>query len=49
MVQNSRNQNKPADTWSGRGRPTKWVQAALNRGQTLSDLAIPGSAAAAAA
>src|SRR5512132_803057 len=49
VVQKYRNPDNPAETWSGRGRPPKWVQAALNRGQTLSDLAIPGSAAAAAA
>jgi DNA-binding protein H-NS len=49
--QKYRNPENPAETWAGRGRPPKWVQAALEAGQTLEDLAIPeapgGSAAAA--
>ena len=28
------------DTWTGRGRQPKWVEAALNSGKTLEDLAI---------
>lgn len=45
-VQKYRNQDNPAETWSGRGRPPKWAQAALDQGQTLEDLLIPGAAAA---
>src|SRR5512132_3339752 len=48
-VQKYRNPDNPAETWSGRGRPPKWVQAALDQGQTLADLAIPGTTAGAAA
>lgn len=29
-----------ADTWSGRGRKPRWVEAALKAGKKLSDLAI---------
>jgi DNA-binding protein H-NS len=47
-VQKYRNPDDPSETWSGRGRPPKWVQAALDQGQTLEDLAIPGVSAAAA-
>jgi DNA-binding protein H-NS len=47
-VQKYRNPDNPAETWSGRGRPPKWVQAALDKGQPLSALAIPGTSAAAA-
>jgi DNA-binding protein H-NS len=43
--QKYRNPNNPAETWAGRGRPPKWVQAALEVGQTLEDLAIPAAAA----
>ena len=43
-VQKYRNPDNAADTWSGRGRPPKWVQAALEHGQELSDLVIPGAA-----
>jgi DNA-binding protein H-NS len=41
-VQKYRNPEDPGETWSGRGRPPKWVQAALAEGRELSDLAIPG-------
>jgi DNA-binding protein H-NS len=47
-VQKYRNPDNPDETWSGRGRPPKWVQAALDQGQTLEDLLIPGAGAAAA-
>lgn len=40
-----RNPDNPDETWSGRGRQPKWVQAALAGGETLADLAIPGGAA----
>ena len=36
-----RNPQNPEETWSGRGRQPKWVEAALAGGQTLSELAIP--------
>jgi DNA-binding protein H-NS len=39
-VQKYRNPKNPAETWSGRGRPPKWVQAALAEGQSLADLTI---------
>ena len=42
-----RNPDNPAETWAGRGRAPRWVQAALAEGQTLDDLAIPAEAAAA--
>ncbi len=29
-----------SDTWSGRGRKPRWVDAALKSGKTLSDIAI---------
>ena len=48
-VQKYRNPDNPGETWSGRGRPPKWVQAALATGQALEDLAIPGAGSAAAA
>src|SRR5512144_2217047 len=48
-VQKYRNPHDSSETWSGRGRPPKWVQAALDQGQTLADLAIPGTTAGAAA
>lgn len=41
--QKYRNPENPDETWAGRGRPPKWVQAALAAGQSLEDLAIPGS------
>src|SRR5512133_1254646 len=44
-----RNPDNPDETWSGRGRQPKWVQAALAEGQTLEDLTIPGAGSAAAA
>src|SRR5512132_626361 len=47
-VQKYRNPDDPGETWSGRGRPPKWVQAAL-AGQTLEELTIPGTGSAAAA
>ena len=43
-----RNPENPDEVWSGRGRQPRWVQAALAGGETLSDLAIAGEAAAAA-
>ena len=39
-----RNPDNPDETWSGRGRQPKWVQAALAGGETLAHLAIPGGA-----
>lgn len=36
-----RNPDNPEDTWSGRGRQPRWVQAALAEGETLDDLSIP--------
>jgi DNA-binding protein H-NS len=47
-VQKYRNPDNPNETWSGRGRPPKWVQAALATGQDLGDLAIDRASAAAA-
>lgn len=47
--QKYRNPENPSETWAGRGRPPKWVQAALEAGQTLEDLAIPAAAAEPAA
>jgi DNA-binding protein H-NS len=47
-VQKYQNPDNPAVTWSGRGRPPKWVQAALAEGQSLDDLAIARASAAAA-
>jgi DNA-binding protein H-NS len=44
-----RNPDNPDETWSGRGRQPKWVQAALAEGQTLEDFAIPATEPAAAA
>src|SRR3954452_6010508 len=38
-----RNPDTPAETWTGRGRQPRWVQAALAEGRTLSDLSISGS------
>jgi DNA-binding protein H-NS len=38
-----RNPENADETWSGRGRQPKWVQAALASGETLSDLAIPAA------
>jgi DNA-binding protein H-NS len=42
-VQKYRNPDDPTETWSGRGRPPKWVQAALAEGQTLEEFAIAGA------
>jgi DNA-binding protein H-NS len=39
-VQKYRNPENPEETWSGRGRPPKWVQAALAGGRTMADLQI---------
>ena len=39
-VQKYRNPENPAETWSGRGRPPKWVQAALAGGRAMADLQI---------
>jgi DNA-binding protein H-NS len=35
-----RNPGNPAESWTGRGRKPRWVQAALAEGQSLSDFAI---------
>ena len=43
-----RNPENPNETWAGRGRPPKWVQAALESGQALEDLAIAPESAEAA-
>ena len=42
-AQKYRNPEAPSETWSGRGRPPKWVQAALAEGRELSDLTIPAA------
>lgn len=34
------NPENTAETWTGRGRKPKWVEAALNAGRALTDLAI---------
>jgi DNA-binding protein H-NS len=34
------NPAEPSETWSGRGRRPRWVQAALDSGKSLDDLAI---------
>jgi DNA-binding protein H-NS len=39
-VQKYRNPENPAETWSGRGRPPRWVQTALAGGRTMPDLQI---------
>lgn len=39
-VQKYRNPENRTETWSGRGRPPKWVQAALAGGRTMADLQI---------
>lgn len=39
-VQKYRNPENPEETWSGRGRSPKWVQAALAGGRTMTDLQI---------
>src|SRR3954454_4457494 len=38
-----RNPDNPAETWTGRGRQPRWVQAALAQGRTLAELSISGS------
>jgi DNA-binding protein H-NS len=48
-VQKYRNPDNPVETWAGRGRPPKWVQAALEAGQSLEDLAIAREGTEAAA
>jgi DNA-binding protein H-NS len=40
-----RNPENADETWSGRGRQPKWVQAALAGGETLADLAISAEGA----
>ena len=35
-----RNPDEPNQTWTGRGRKAKWVEAALKAGKTLEDLKI---------
>ena len=44
-----RNPDNPEETWSGRGRQPRWVQATLAEGETLDDLAIPREGGAASA
>src|SRR5512132_612238 len=39
-VQKYRNPDHPEETWSGRGPPPYWAQAALAHGETLAYLAI---------
>ena len=39
-VQKYRNPENAAETWSGRGRPPRWVQSALAGGRTIADLQI---------
>lgn len=34
------NPNDPDETWSGRGRKPRWIEAALNSGKSLVDLLI---------
>jgi len=34
------NPASPSDTWTGRGRRPRWVEAALKEGKSLDDLAI---------
>src|SRR5918912_476747 len=36
-----RNPDNPAETWTGRGRQPRWVQAALSGGRSLGEFAIP--------
>ncbi len=35
------NPNETDKTWTGQGKPPKWVKAALESGKTLDDLLIP--------
>ena len=35
-----RNPDNPEETWSGRGRQPRWVQAALAEGMTMDELSI---------
>ena len=35
-----RNPDDPSETWTGRGRKPKWVQAALDAGKSLESLTI---------
>lgn len=35
-----RNPNNPAETWSGRGRPPRWLQPQLRSGRKLDDFLI---------
>jgi DNA-binding protein H-NS len=42
-----RNPDNPGETWTGRGRQPRWVQAALAGGRSLSDFAIPAEEGAA--
>ena len=39
-AQKYQNPENPAETWSGRGRPPRWVQAALAGGRAMADLQI---------
>ena len=43
-VQKYRNPENPTETWSGRGRPPRWVQSALAGGRSLADLSIEAAA-----
>ena len=42
MLPKYRNPENADETWSGRGRQPKWVQAALAGGETLADSRHPG-------
>ena len=35
-----RNPAKPTETWAGRGKPPRWMQAELKKGKKISDFAI---------
>ena len=35
-----RNKDNPAETWTGRGRPPKWLAAKLSKGAKLNDFSL---------
>ena len=35
-----RNPAKPTETWAGRGKPPRWMQAELKKGKKIADFAI---------
>jgi DNA-binding protein H-NS len=41
-----RNPDNPEETWTGRGRQPRWVQAALAQGRSLAEFAIPAEGGA---